>query len=125
MTEIHDRIRDFWDADASTYDGTKSHAISDPVERAAWRRRRATEERARHGRKPFGGADLRAVRREAPAELVVDGFLGLQVRIAEQVEGGERTGGRRERQAGRRQLMLSQQADDQDEHRETADVHQV
>jgi SAM-dependent methyltransferase len=32
-----DRIREFWDADASTYDATKSHSISDPLERAAWR----------------------------------------------------------------------------------------
>jgi SAM-dependent methyltransferase len=32
-----DRIREFWDADASTYDATKSHSISDPLERATWR----------------------------------------------------------------------------------------
>jgi ubiquinone/menaquinone biosynthesis C-methylase UbiE len=34
---VSDRIREFWDADASTYDATASHAISDPLERAAWR----------------------------------------------------------------------------------------
>src|ERR687897_3949379 len=32
-----DRIREYWDADASTYDATKSHSISDRLERAAWR----------------------------------------------------------------------------------------
>ena len=32
-----DRIREFWDEDARTYDETKSHAISDPLEAAAWR----------------------------------------------------------------------------------------
>jgi SAM-dependent methyltransferase len=37
MTETSDRIREFWDADAATYDATPSHAISDPVESAAWR----------------------------------------------------------------------------------------
>ncbi len=37
MTEVHDRIREFWDADAHTYDSAKSHAISDPLEAAAWR----------------------------------------------------------------------------------------
>ncbi len=34
---VHDRIRDFWDRDAHTYDATPSHAISDPLEAAAWR----------------------------------------------------------------------------------------
>lgn len=37
MTDVHHRIREFWDADAHTYDSTKSHAISDPLEAAAWR----------------------------------------------------------------------------------------
>jgi SAM-dependent methyltransferase len=37
MAEVHDRIRRFWDADAHTYDSAKSHAISDPLEAAAWR----------------------------------------------------------------------------------------
>jgi len=37
MAEVSDRIRDFWDADAATYDATPSHAISDPLESAAWR----------------------------------------------------------------------------------------
>ena len=37
MSEISGRIRDFWNADAATYDATPSHAISDPVESAAWR----------------------------------------------------------------------------------------
>jgi SAM-dependent methyltransferase len=37
MVGVSDRIREFWDADASTYDATKSHSISDPLERAAWR----------------------------------------------------------------------------------------
>ena len=37
MGEVSDRIREFWDADAATYDATPSHAISDPVESAAWR----------------------------------------------------------------------------------------
>ncbi len=37
MADVHHRIRDFWDADAHTYDSAKSHAISDPLEAAAWR----------------------------------------------------------------------------------------
>jgi ubiquinone/menaquinone biosynthesis C-methylase UbiE len=37
MAEVGDRIRQFWDQDAVTYDETKSHAVSDPLERAAWR----------------------------------------------------------------------------------------
>lgn len=37
MADVHDRIREFWDADSPTYDATKSHAISDVMEAAAWR----------------------------------------------------------------------------------------
>jgi SAM-dependent methyltransferase len=37
MADVHGRIRDFWDADSHTYDEAKSHAISDPLEAAAWR----------------------------------------------------------------------------------------
>ncbi len=35
--DTHDRIREFWDEDSHTYDSTPSHAISDPLEAAAWR----------------------------------------------------------------------------------------
>ena len=37
MAEIHDRLRDWWNADAEVYDRAPSHAASDPVEAAAWR----------------------------------------------------------------------------------------
>lgn len=37
MADVHDSIRDFWDRDSRTYDATKSHAVSDPLEAAAWR----------------------------------------------------------------------------------------
>jgi ubiquinone/menaquinone biosynthesis C-methylase UbiE len=37
MPDVSHRIREFWDADAATYDATTSHAISDPIESAAWR----------------------------------------------------------------------------------------
>ena len=37
MADVHDRIREFWDDDAHTYDSAKSHAISDTLEAAAWR----------------------------------------------------------------------------------------
>ena len=37
MTDVHGRIRDFWDADSHTYDEARSHAISDPLEAATWR----------------------------------------------------------------------------------------
>jgi SAM-dependent methyltransferase len=37
MSDVHDRIRSYWDRDAPTYDATKSHAISDQLEAAAWR----------------------------------------------------------------------------------------
>lgn len=35
--DVHDRIRDYWDRDSHTYDDARSHAISDPLESAAWR----------------------------------------------------------------------------------------
>ena len=38
MADLHDAIRGFWDADAHTYDASVSHALSDPLEAAAWRR---------------------------------------------------------------------------------------
>ncbi len=34
----HDTIRTWWDEDASVYDDSVGHSISDPVEAAAWRR---------------------------------------------------------------------------------------
>ena len=37
MTDVHDRIREFWDRDSATYDHSVSHAVSDPLEAAAWR----------------------------------------------------------------------------------------
>ena len=37
MAEVHDRIRDWWDRDARTYDRSASHAMTNPVEAAAWR----------------------------------------------------------------------------------------
>jgi SAM-dependent methyltransferase len=37
VAEVHDRIRDWWDRDARTYDRSASHAVSDPIEAAAWR----------------------------------------------------------------------------------------
>jgi SAM-dependent methyltransferase len=35
--DLHDRIRTWWDEDASSYDRSAGHAMSDPVEAAAWR----------------------------------------------------------------------------------------
>lgn len=37
MTDVHDRIREFWDRDSHTYDDSASHSISDPLEAATWR----------------------------------------------------------------------------------------
>lgn len=37
MADVHDLIREFWDRDAATYDLSASHAVSDPLEAAAWR----------------------------------------------------------------------------------------
>jgi ubiquinone/menaquinone biosynthesis C-methylase UbiE len=37
MSDVHDRIRDYWDTDAETYDRSPTHAASEPVEAAAWR----------------------------------------------------------------------------------------
>src|SRR5881409_3947202 len=36
MPELHDDIRDWWDADAAHYDRSAGHALTDPVEAAAW-----------------------------------------------------------------------------------------
>jgi SAM-dependent methyltransferase len=38
MSDTHDRIRRWWDDDAAAYDDAAGHAMSDPVEAAAWRR---------------------------------------------------------------------------------------
>ena len=38
MGDAHDRIRRWWNEDASVYDDAAGHAMSDPVEAAAWRR---------------------------------------------------------------------------------------
>jgi SAM-dependent methyltransferase len=37
VSHVHDRLRDWWDADAHSYDASAGHAMSDPVEAAAWR----------------------------------------------------------------------------------------
>ncbi len=37
MTDLHDRLRQWWDLDAATYDDSLSHALGDPVEAACWR----------------------------------------------------------------------------------------
>jgi ubiquinone/menaquinone biosynthesis C-methylase UbiE len=37
MAEVHDRLRDFWNRDSETYDLAPGHAMTDPVETAAWR----------------------------------------------------------------------------------------
>ncbi|HEX7247332.1 MAG TPA: class I SAM-dependent methyltransferase [Actinomycetota bacterium] len=37
MTDVYERIREFWDRDAATYDHSASHSASDPTEAAAWR----------------------------------------------------------------------------------------
>jgi SAM-dependent methyltransferase len=36
--DVHDRVRRWWDADAHVYDHAAGHALSDPIEAAAWRR---------------------------------------------------------------------------------------
>jgi SAM-dependent methyltransferase len=38
MSDVHDTIREWWDRDSRTYDDARSHALSDPLEAAAWRR---------------------------------------------------------------------------------------
>jgi 2-polyprenyl-3-methyl-5-hydroxy-6-metoxy-1,4-benzoquinol methylase len=38
MSEPHERIRRWWDADAGVYDGSAGHAMPDPIEAATWRR---------------------------------------------------------------------------------------
>lgn len=38
MRDTHERIRRWWDADAAVYDDAAGHAMSDPIEAAAWRR---------------------------------------------------------------------------------------
>src|SRR5437773_174639 len=37
MADVHDRIREWWDRDAGTYDPSASRATTDPAEAAAWR----------------------------------------------------------------------------------------
>jgi ubiquinone/menaquinone biosynthesis C-methylase UbiE len=38
MSDAHARIARWWDADAAVYDDAAGHAMSDPIEAAAWRR---------------------------------------------------------------------------------------
>ena len=38
MSDVHDRIREFWDRDSTTYDRSPGHAVNDVVEAATWRR---------------------------------------------------------------------------------------
>src|SRR6476619_4664630 len=38
MSDTHARIARWWDADAAVYDDAAGHAMSDPIEAAAWRR---------------------------------------------------------------------------------------
>lgn len=37
LTDVQRELREFWDRDALAYDRSPSHALSDPVEAAAWR----------------------------------------------------------------------------------------
>ena len=37
MSDVHDTIRAYWDRDSATYDRSPGHAVTDPVEAAAWR----------------------------------------------------------------------------------------
>ena len=37
MSDVAHRLREYWDRDAETYDRSAIHALSDPVEAAAWR----------------------------------------------------------------------------------------
>jgi SAM-dependent methyltransferase len=37
MADVPERLREYWDRDAETYDRSAVHALSDPVEAAAWR----------------------------------------------------------------------------------------
>src|SRR5918999_3058273 len=37
MADIPERLREYWDRDAETYDRSAVHAVADPVEAAAWR----------------------------------------------------------------------------------------
>jgi SAM-dependent methyltransferase len=37
VSDIPERLRQYWDRDAETYDRSAVHALSDPVEAAAWR----------------------------------------------------------------------------------------
>jgi SAM-dependent methyltransferase len=37
VSDIQDRIRAYWDRDSETYDRSPAHALTDPVEAAAWR----------------------------------------------------------------------------------------
>jgi SAM-dependent methyltransferase len=37
VSDVHETIRDWWDRDSHTYDDSRSHAVSDPLEAAAWR----------------------------------------------------------------------------------------
>ena len=37
VSDVYGRLRDWWDADSHRYDASRSHAMSDEVEAAAWR----------------------------------------------------------------------------------------
>src|SRR5688572_8265239 len=72
MADVGDRIRRFWDEDAVTYDATKSHAVSDPLERAAWRQ-------ALLGALPDPGASVLDVGAGTGALSLLAAELGFEV----------------------------------------------
>jgi SAM-dependent methyltransferase len=74
MTDIREQVRDWWDADASVYDASVGHAMTDPVESAAW------------------AAALEALLPEAPARILDVGAGTGSLSLAAAALGHEVTG---------------------------------
>ena len=95
MPDVHDRIRDFWDRDAETYDRSVSHAVSDPLEAAAWRaalRRALPEPPARGARRRRGHGLAEPARRGA--RVSGDGARPVRGHALEGPREGRRQGAR-------------------------------
>ena len=80
MADVHDQIRDFWNRDAHTYDDSVSHAISDPLEAAAWRA-------AIHAALPDAGAKILDAGAGTGALSLLAAELGYEVTALDLSEG--------------------------------------
>ena len=91
MPDVRERIRQYWDRDSETYDRSPSHALTDPVEAAAWRaalRRHLPEPGARVLEAGAGTGSVTALLAELGYEITaLDVSEGMLARAREKLAG--------------------------------------